>query len=127
MITFSLRSVLAAMLFLAGFIHAASIPVLIVDGQNNHDWKSTTPHLQKVLEQTGLFKVEVATSPAKGGDMSAFKPAFGRYRVILSNYNGEPWSKETREALVRFVREGGGFVSVHAANNAFPEWPEPTK
>ncbi|MBM3824476.1 MAG: ThuA domain-containing protein [Verrucomicrobia bacterium] len=124
MITFSLRSVLAAMLFLAGFIHAASIPVLIVDGQNNHDWKSTTPHLQKVLEQTGLFKVEVATSPAKGGDMSAFKPAFGRYRVILSNYNGEPWSKETREALVRFVREGGGFVSVHAANNAFPEWPE---
>jgi len=104
--------------------HAAALRALIVDGQNNHDFKSTTPHLKKVLEETGLFTVDVATSPARGGDMSGFKPKFSDYRVIISNYNGEPWSKETEEALVAFVRGGGGFVSVHAADNSFPKWKE---
>lgn len=103
---------------------AATIPVLIVDGQNNHDFRATTPHLKKLLEQTGLFTVDIATSPAKGGDMASFKPQFQKYRVIVSNYNGEPWSSETREAFVRYVRDGGGFVSVHAADNSFPQWRE---
>jgi type 1 glutamine amidotransferase len=105
-------------------ISAATIPVVIVDGQNNHDFRATTPHLKKLLEETGLFSVDVATAPAKGGDMSAFKPQFGKYRVIVSNYNGEPWSAETSEAFVKFVRDGGGFVSVHAADNSFPQWLE---
>ena len=39
---------------------------LIVDGQNGHDWKRTTPVLKKLLEGTGLFAVDVATSPPKG-------------------------------------------------------------
>ena len=103
---------------------AAPIRALIIDGQNNHDFTATTPHLKKVLEETGLFTVDVATSPAKGGDMSTFKPEFNKYRVVISNYNGEPWSKETQGALATFVRNGGGFVSVHAADNSFPEWPE---
>jgi type 1 glutamine amidotransferase len=54
--------------------------------------------------------------------MMAFKPEFAAYRVIVSNYNGEPWSKETQAAFEKFVRNGGGFVSFHAADNAFPEW-----
>lgn len=109
---------------LAATLRAEMIPLLIVDGQNNHDYRATTPHLKKVLEQTGLFTVDIATAPAKGGDMSQFKPEFRKYRVIVSNYNGEPWSKETQDALVEFVRGGGGFVSVHAADNAFPKWLE---
>jgi hypothetical protein len=113
-----------AMLFAAVTLQAATIRALIIDGQNNHDFKATTPHLKKVLEETGLFTVDVATSPAKGGDMSTFKPKFSDYKVIISNYNGEPWSKETQDAFVAFVRGGGGFVSVHAADNAFPNWKE---
>jgi type 1 glutamine amidotransferase len=117
--------------FLAAFLLAAALSstaapmrALILDGQNNHDWKFTTPHLKKVLEETGRFTVDVATSPGKGGDMTVFKPRFENYRVIISNYNGEPWSKETQEAFVKFVRGGGGFVSVHAADNAFADWKE---
>ncbi len=105
-------------------LHGAVTRALILDGQNNHDYRVTTPHLKKVLEETGLFSVDVATSPPKGGDMSGFKPRFSSYRVIVSNYNGEPWSKDTQEAFVEFVRNGGGFVSVHAANNSFPNWKE---
>jgi type 1 glutamine amidotransferase len=66
--------------------------------------------------------VEVATTPPKGGDMSTFKPDFSKYRVVVSNYNGEPWTKETNDAFEAFVRNGGGFVSYHAADNAFRDW-----
>ena len=38
------------------------IKVLIVDGQNNHkDWINTTPEMKKILEETGLFTVDMAT------------------------------------------------------------------
>ena len=112
------------LLLLAWNLPAAALRALILDGQNNHDYKSTTPHLKKVLEETGLFTVDVATSPGKGGDMTGFKPKFDDYRVIISNYNGEPWSQETQDAFVAYVRGGGGFVCVHAADNAFPKWKE---
>ena len=108
----------------ASHLTAAPIKVLLIDGQNNHDWKTTTPLLRQILEETGLFTVEVATAPAKGGDMSAFKPDFAAHRVIVSNYNGDSWSQETQAAFTKFVRGGGGFVSVHAADNSFPEWSE---
>ncbi|MBM3836272.1 MAG: ThuA domain-containing protein [Verrucomicrobia bacterium] len=103
---------------------AATMKALIIDGQNNHDWKATTPVLKKTLENSGLFTVDVATSPGKGQSMTAFKPNFATYTVVVSNYNGEPWSKETEDAFVQYVKSGGGFVSVHAANNSFPEWKE---
>ncbi len=102
--------------------HAAPMKALIVDGQNNHDWKGTTPLLKKFLESTGLFTVDVATTPEKG-DLSAFKPDFKQYKLVVSNYNGADWPKETQTAFEEFVRAGGGFVSVHAANNSFPGWP----
>src|SRR5439155_11123234 len=61
----------------------------------------------------------------KGQDVSAFKPAFADYDVVLSNYNdNELWSEATRKALVDYVKSGGGFVVVHAANNAFTGWKE---
>src|SRR4026207_70465 len=121
-----LRRCLCAVLIRAGApgLGAATLKALILDGQNNYDWKTTTPLLKKIIEESGRFTVEVATSPGKGGDMSAIKPKFSSYRVIVSNYNGEPWSKETEEAFVKYVRGGGGFVAVHAADNSFPGWKE---
>ena len=53
----------------------AEIKSLIIDGQNNHDWKATTPVLTQILEEAG-FSVDVATSPQRGGDMSTFHPKF---------------------------------------------------
>lgn len=101
-----------------------ALKALIIDGQNNHAWKDTTPVLKQELEETGLFQVDVATAPAKGGDMSRFKPTFSAYSVVIMNYNGEPWSKETQTALVKYVGGGGGLVVYHAADNAFPDWKE---
>jgi type 1 glutamine amidotransferase len=105
-------------------IAAPPYKALIVDGQNAHDWKSTTPVLKKILEDSGLFAVEVATSPSKGQDMSGFKPKFANYNVVVSNYQGDDWPAETRQALVDYVHGGGGLVIYHFACAAFPEWKE---
>jgi type 1 glutamine amidotransferase len=103
---------------------ANKIRALIIDGQNNHDWRRTTPLLRQILERSGRFLVDVATSPRPRQDMSGFRPRFADYHVVISNYNGERWPRETEQAFEAFVAGGGGFVTFHAANNAFPDWPE---
>jgi type 1 glutamine amidotransferase len=102
---------------------AGKLKALIIDGQNNHDWKTTTPLLHSALESSGRFTVDVATSPPAGEDMSGFRPKFAEYDVVVSNYNGDRWPVATENDFEAFVNGGGGFVSVHAANNAFTEWP----
>ena len=83
--------VLGATLWVAQTAFAATpIRALIVDGQNNHDWKATTPVLKKILEDTRLFQVDVLTTPPKGGDFSEFKPEFSNYQAIVGNYNEFP-------------------------------------
>jgi uncharacterized protein len=114
----------SVLLLCAAALGAPKIKVLIVDGQNNHAWQETTPVLKQILEGSGRFVVEVATTPAHGADMTAFRPNFASYNVVVSNYNGDPWSAETKAAFEKYVRGGGGFVSYHAADNAFPEWKE---
>ena len=99
-----------------------NLSVLLIDGQNNHKWQETTPLIKQTLEGCGRFTVDVATSPPKDGDMTKFDPTFSRYDVVVSNYNGQPWSDKTKHALESYVAGGGGFVSVHAADNAFPKW-----
>jgi type 1 glutamine amidotransferase len=99
------------------------LKALIIDGQNNHDWKTTTPLLRQALESSGRFTVDVATSPPAGQDMTGFRPKFADYDVVVSNYNGDRWPEETEKDFDAYVSGGGGFVSVHAANNAFTEWP----
>jgi type 1 glutamine amidotransferase len=103
---------------------AKPLKALIVDGQNNHNWKQTTPLLKATLEQSGRFVVDVATSPANKEELLTFAPKFADYDVVVSNYNGQLWPKAAREAFSDYVREGGGFVSVHAADNAFPNWKD---
>ncbi len=103
---------------------ADKLSALIVDGQNNHAWKVTTPILRKILEHSGRFTVDVATSPPRKRSLEGFRPEFKKYDVVVSNYNGAEWPEETKKDFVDYVAGGGGFVTVHAANNAFSKWPE---
>jgi type 1 glutamine amidotransferase len=99
------------------------LKALIIDGQNNHDWKTTTPLLRKALESSGRFTVNVATTPPSGHLINDFRPRFASYDVVVSNYNGEPWPATTQKEFEAYVTGGGGFVTVHAADNSFPDWP----
>ncbi len=107
------------------------IRVLIIDGQNNHDWRATTPLLKAALDSTGRFQVDVCSHrkpgdrPGQIGNTVPFPPDLDRYAVVVSNYNGEPWPAAFQKSLEQHVRDGRlGLVIVHAADNAFPAWAE---
>jgi type 1 glutamine amidotransferase len=99
-------------------------PTLIITGQNNHNWKASSPILKQILDETGLFSAEIMTTPEKGGDMNTFDPDFSKYKLIVLDYNGDSWSEKTNTAFIKYVTEGGGVVIYHAADNSFPEWKE---
>ena len=71
------------------------IRALIVTGQNNHNWPVSHRALQAILQNSGLFAVDLAVSPPQGGDMDAFDPDFSAYRVVILDYNGDRWSAST--------------------------------
>ncbi len=96
-----------------------TIQVLILSGQNNHDWRQTTPILRDILERAGRFEVRVNEEP-RGMTAATLAP----YDLVLSNYNGPRWGEAAEQALLEFVRNGKGFALMHAANNAFGDWPE---
>ena len=100
------------------------IKTLIVTGQNNHQWKVSHLAIKQILENSGLFTVDLAISPQKGGDMSIFKPNFSAYKLVVLDYNGDRWSAETDQAFLDYVKKGGGVVVYHAADNAFRRWEE---
>ena len=59
----------------------AKIQVLIVTGQNGHDWRATTPVLRSLLEATGKFEVRV-TEEFRGAGPEMLAP----YDVVILNY-----------------------------------------
>ena len=109
---------------LASSAASLALKALIVTGQNNHDWKTSSSILKQILEDTNLFEVATAISPPQGGDMSVFSPDFASYQLVVIDYNGDEWTEPTQKAFVDFVRIGGGVVIFHAANNSFPRWKE---
>ncbi len=100
------------------------IKTLIVTGQNHHRWQETSAALKEMLENTGLFDVVIAASPPAGAGMKDFRPDFSTYRLVVLDYSGDSWPRSTQKAFVDFVKNGGGVVIYHSANNAFPDWPE---
>lgn len=128
----------------------AQIKVLIIDGQNNHAvWPMSTIMMKQYLEETGLFTVEIERSnfiwkseekkdyltlanveakslskePRTDPD---FSPKFNKFDVVISNFGWKAadWPEKTKKKFEKYMRKGGGFVSVHAANNSFPKWLE---
>ena len=122
-----MRPLILTLLLAAVASAADPIRVMLLDGESAgtyHKWQLTTPVLKKQLEETGLFQVEVVTAPPAGGDYAAFHPDFKKYGVVVWNYDApdERWPPELKQSFETYVRGGGGFVAVHAADNAFPKW-----
>jgi uncharacterized protein len=110
--------------FLSACKKESSYKTLIITGQNNHNWKASSPVLKQILDETGLFTSEIMITPEQGGDMKTFSPDFSKYRLVVLDYNGDSWSEKTNTAFLEFVKNGGGVVVYHAADNSFPGWKE---
>ena len=100
------------------------IKALIISGQNNHNWQVSHRVLQTILNESALFEADIVLTPEAGGDMSAFRPDFSLYDVVVLDYNGDRWTAETDAAFLEYVQAGGGVVIYHAADNAFADWEE---
>jgi len=101
------------------------VRVLMLSGQNNHNWRETTPRLKQILQAGGRFLVDVTEHPEECN-----AELLAPYDVLLSNWNtfGQPsvtnWPPAMREAFVNFVRSGKGVVAVHGGSSSFYDWPE---
>jgi HEAT repeat protein len=109
---------------MAGSPSTAVIKTLIITGQNNHNWKASSPILEKILDDAALFEADVAKSPPRGGNMAEFSVDFTEYELVVLDYNGDDWAEPMKKAFLEFVRSGGGLVVYHATSNAFPKWEE---
>jgi type 1 glutamine amidotransferase len=139
-----------SLLFSLSASAAEKLKALIVDGQNNHAvWPKSTVMMKQYLENSGLFEVEVARTrfisnfqrekdwlplagapEAEGKDKPvpdpSFSPDFKKYSIVVSNfgYGAADWPEQTRKNLEEYMKNGGGLVVVHAANNSWANWPE---
>ncbi|MHC4248639.1 MAG: HEAT repeat domain-containing protein, partial [Planctomycetota bacterium] len=104
---------------------AGPVRVLVLSGRNNHDWRSTTPELVKLYEESPRFEVELTDDPATftAGKLEGFD-------VIVSNWSafpdvkGRQWGLAAEKAFIEFVRSGKGFALFHAASATLNTWPE---
>src|ERR1700722_17130379 len=107
---------------------AEPIRVMLLDGESAgayHAWKLTTPVLKRELEETGLFRVDVVTAPPSStGNFGSFRPNFSNYRAIIFNYDAPDWPPVLKDTFEGYMKDGGGLVIVHAADNAFAGWSQ---
>ncbi len=98
--------------------------VLIVTGQNGHNWKGTTPILRKILEDTEKFEVRVIEE-VRGAGPETFAP----YDLVVLNYfeRGRQelkWGEKANTAFLDYLRAGKGVVVYHFSMAAFDGWTD---
>jgi len=101
------------------------IRTLLITGHNNHNWQYTSRVHADTLAATGRFIVDITDDPATFlADAKNLDP----YDLLVLDYNDshEPkrWGPKAETNFESRVRLGAGVVSLHAANNAFPEWTQ---
>ena len=100
------------------------IPMLILSGQNNHDWQKTTPALFQIFSTSNRFTVSVTNRP----DTLKYED-YRKFKVIVSNWNQWPdtsrrWNKDQEKAFTDYIREGGGALFLHAGGSSFYGWQD---
>lgn len=105
-----------------------TIKTMVVTGQDgNHWWKGSSDALKQILENSGLFKVDIAVTPDWEGDISQFNPDFDQYDLVVINYSGNTWAEPTRKKFENYVSQGGGVVVMHSSIVSMDDWLEYNK
>jgi type 1 glutamine amidotransferase len=101
---------LSALITILPSCNSGKIKVLIVTGQSDNNWKTSSEAVRQILDETGLFSSAILNSPARGEDMSGFSPKFSKYNLVVLDYDGDKWPEKTTSNLVDYVNNGGGLV-----------------
>ena len=115
---------LAACFLAAGPAQAREVKVLLITGDEYHNWKETAPFIQGLLTKAG-HHVDVTETP--GRDLTPEKLA--GYDVLFLNYRDTPkgakenpasvWSDDNKRAFLDAVKGGKGLYVYHYASAAF--------
>jgi len=121
-----LKSFLILFLLSAMFLQAKPIKTLLITGHTDkwHNWQTSSPYLKAILDAQGIFKTDILLMKDTSGLDASFSPEFANYQVVVLMLNEVKWSEKTKTSFEKFVKNGGGVVSVHETDNAFPEWKE---
>ncbi len=99
------------------------VKVLLLTGgaRQHHGYRDQAFYLANALEDTGRYEVTIDEDAAV-----LETPAMAKYDLIIVNADRrDPEFKFTtgqQEALLNWVKAGHGFVAIHGADNAAPDW-----
>lgn len=96
--------------------------LLLSGGQReHHGYRDQAFYLANLLEDTGRFQVTIAEDAA-----ILETPAMSRYDlIVVAADRRDPefrFSEGQQRALLDWVKAGHGYVSIHGADNAAPDW-----
>ncbi|MCY2993569.1 MAG: ThuA domain-containing protein, partial [Planctomycetota bacterium] len=96
--------------------------VLLITGQELHDWKKTTPALVELLQQDPRLHVRVVEDPGFLADSSIHQ--YDAIVLHFMNWQVPAPGPEARQNFQKFVEGGKGVCLVHFACGAWQDWPE---
>lgn len=97
--------------------------VLLLSGgqRQHHGYRDQAFYLAGALEDTGRYEVTIAEDAAL-----LTSPAMNKYGLIIVLADRRDpefkFTREQQEALLAWVKAGHGYVSIHGADNAAPDW-----
>jgi uncharacterized protein len=99
------------------------VKVLFLSGgqRSHHGYRDQALYLSSALEDTGRYEVTINEDAA-----ILETPAMNKYDLIIVNADRrDPEFKLTasqQNALLDWVKAGHGYISIHGADNAAPDW-----
>jgi type 1 glutamine amidotransferase len=103
--------------------------ILLLSGgkRQHHGYREQALYLSAMLENTGRYQVTICEDAA-----ILETPAMQKYDLMIVTADRRDdefkFSTSQQQAILNYVKDGHGYVSVHAANNAakdwLPEWKE---
>ena len=101
--------------------------IMLLDGESGgpyHKWQLTTPVLKKATGRDRAVPGGRGDRAARGRRLQQLQAGVQEVRgySLQLRRAGRRWSQELKNSFEQYVKEGGGVVIVHAADNAFPGW-----
>jgi type 1 glutamine amidotransferase len=100
-----------------------AVRVLFLTGgqRSHHGYRDQALYLSHALEDTGRYEVTINEDAA-----ILETPAMNKYDLIVVNADRRDdefkFTQGQQKALVDWVKSGHGYVSIHGADNAAPDW-----
>jgi len=99
------------------------VKVLFLTGgqRSHHGYRDQALYLSHALEDTGRYEVTLVEDAA-----ILETPAMRKYDLVIVNADRRDdefkFNEGQQKALLEWVKSGHGYVSIHGADNAAPDW-----